>query len=89
MPNKDYFLAPGRRAITAHLIGDHMAWFGVALTGFLIAVCQLAIVANLPGRSTNVGSGILWLLGIFLIFTIAWLARFVRSFRLPRGLITR
>lgn len=89
MPNKDYFLAPGRRAITAHLIGDQIAWFGVALTGFLIAVCQLAIVANLPGRSTNLGSGIWWLLGIFLIFTLAWLARFVRSFRLPRGMITR
>jgi uncharacterized membrane protein len=89
MPNKGYWLAPGRREITAHLVADQMSWFAVALAGFLIAVCQLAIVANLPGRSGNLGSGIWWLLGIFLIFTIVWLTRFVRSFRLPRGMITR
>lgn len=89
LPNKDYWLSPGRREITAHLIGDQMAWFGVALTAFLIAVCQLAIVANLPGRSGNLGSGIWWLLGLFLAFTLVWLARFVCSFRLPSGIITR
>jgi len=89
MPNKSYWLAPGRRAITAHLLGDHTAWFGVAVTGFLIAGCQLAIVANLPGHSGGLRPWIWWLLGIYLAFTLVWLIRLVRLFRLPSGVITR
>ncbi|HXN08392.1 MAG TPA: DUF1648 domain-containing protein [Candidatus Acidoferrales bacterium] len=89
MPNKSYWLAPARREITAHLLGDHMAWFGIALTVFLIAGCQLVIVANLPGHSGNLGPWVWWLLGIYLTFTLVWLIRLVRSFRLPSGVITR
>lgn len=89
LPNKEYWLAPGRREITAHAIGDLMVWFGVVLTAFLIAVSQLAILANLPGRSGNLGSGIWWLLGLFVLFAILWLARFVLWFRRPTGIVTR
>jgi uncharacterized membrane protein len=89
MPNKDYWLAPGRREFTAHAIGDLMLWFGVALTAFLIAVCQLAILANLPGHSGNLGPAIWWLFAIFLAFAFAWLARFALWFRRPTRTVTR
>lgn len=83
VPNKDYWLAPERREITAHLIGDHLLWLGAFVIGFLILVCQLAIVADLPGRSAGLGSEVWWLTGIFAAITIVWTIRFVRMFRVP------
>src|SRR5262245_44653287 len=34
LPNREYWLAPGRRATTIAAISSEMAWFGVALVGF-------------------------------------------------------
>ena len=83
MPNKAFWLAPERRGITAHIIGDQLELLGALVIGFLILVCQLAIVANLPGRSGSLGSDVWWLTGIFAAVVLAWVIRFVRTFRLP------
>jgi len=83
MPNKAYWLAPERQGITAHLLGDQLMGLGAGVIGFLILVCQLTIVANLPGRSGSLGPEIWWLTGIFAALMLAWAIRFVRMFRLP------
>lgn len=80
LPNKAYWLAPERRAITAHLVADQLAWFGAAQILFVIAVCQLAINANLPGSTGVLSRAIWWVVAIFLAFAALWTIRFYRTF---------
>ncbi|HEV2879435.1 MAG TPA: DUF1648 domain-containing protein [Candidatus Eremiobacteraceae bacterium] len=81
MPNKAYWLAPERKEVTAHIVGDQLAWLGVALIAFIISVCQLTINANLPGSRGELGPAMWWITGIFLAFAIAWTIRFYLTFR--------
>jgi uncharacterized membrane protein len=72
LPNKQYWLAPERRAATAEYFFDHLAKFCAATLALLIAIFQLAIVANLPGASGTLSWAVWALLGAFLIFAIFW-----------------
>jgi uncharacterized membrane protein len=85
LPNKAYWLAPERRLLTAHMVGDEIAWLGVAVFGFIIFVTQLAINANLPGANGQLGQAMWWFVAIFLVISIAWTVRFYRMFSRTSG----
>jgi len=85
LPNKTYWLAPERRLLTAHMVGDEIAWLGVAIFGFIIFVSQLAINANLPGANAQLGPAMWWFVAIFVVISVIWTVRFYRTFSRTSG----
>ena len=83
MPNKDYWLAPERKKQTHAAVSSFMLWMGCATIVFLLAVFQLLIQANLSEDRT-LGVAIWVFLGLYAVFTVVWLARFLLRFvRVP------
>ena len=79
LPNKEYWLAPARRAATLAAFSEEMAWFGVAIVGFLISVMHLSFQATLSGTN-RLENTFYWLFGGFLVFVALWLTRLFRRF---------
>ena len=86
LPNRDYWLAPERRAATLEYMHTHSARFGVLLAAFLAYVHLLVVLANkaavprLPSVPFVVG------LGVFMLCVVLWARGFARRFgRLPRA----
>jgi len=80
LPNKDYWLAPERRAETLAFFETQFGWFACALYFLLMCVFAEAMRANLrtpPRMSASVS----FLLVGFLIFVVAWSVRFFLRFR--------
>jgi uncharacterized membrane protein len=84
LPNKDYWLAPERRAGTMRIFEAYFGWFGCAILFFAVSVLGFIIQANFhrPPRLDNIFFIIL--LPLFLGFIIVWTVLFVRRFRTPR-----
>lgn len=81
IPNKKYWLAAGRRETAFLVIKKYFEWLSVALLCMFIAVNQIVFRANLTGQ--NLPGIIVWLiLGLFILFTIAWSIKFVRQFKI-------
>jgi uncharacterized membrane protein len=82
LPNKDYWLAPARRAHTAQKLQSFLVGFGNAMLLFLLLVFGEAMRANLLPRPHL--SSRIWVLLVFLgAWVIYWTVRLVRAFRLP------
>jgi uncharacterized membrane protein len=78
LPNKAYWLAPERRAATVARVADEMTSFANATLALVLATFELAFRANLPGGTF--AADVMWVvLGAYLIFVVARLVRFVRS----------
>ena len=80
LPNKAYWLAPERRALTAHVLGDKMGWFGALEIGFIVCISQLVINANLPGSTGHLGPALWFITSVFVIVLIAWTIRLYATF---------
>ena len=81
LPNKDYWLAPERRAETLAYLGCQMTWFATATLALLIATIELAIRANLA-QEHRISSATLWvLLGAYGVFTLDWILRLISKFQ--------
>ena len=81
LPNKAYWLAPERRDATFGIFGNYFEWFSIALLSLFIAVNHLVFQANLTKQNLS-GTSMWLILGAFLVFTIVWLIKFIRQFRL-------
>lgn len=81
LPHRDDWLAPERRASTIAFMTRQMEWFVVATLVLLALVVWMAMEANLTPDPTLDASTMWWLLGVYLIFTTAWLVHFVLKFR--------
>ena len=78
LPNKEYWLAPERRAQTGDRVAGEMASVGGATLALVLATFELAFRANLPGGTF--AADVMWVvLGAYLIFIVARLVRFVRG----------
>jgi uncharacterized membrane protein len=78
LPNKEYWLAPERRAATVTRVAGEMTSFANATLALLLATFELAFRANLPGGTF--AAEVMWVvLGVYLIFIVARLVHFVRS----------
>lgn len=85
LPNKEYWLAPERRAATLEWISRQMEWFGAATLALLLGMTQLTIRANLTGSGT-LGSAFWLLFGGYMLYMTAWLVALIRKSyaRVPR-----
>ena len=82
LPNKDYWLAPERRAESVAVLGEWMRWVGAGTVAFLMMVFQFTVQANLRrGRLDSMQ--FLVVTGFFLgglAIAVGWL---YRRFRAP------
>lgn len=81
LPNRDYWLAPERRAATVASLRAGILWFGVLLVAFLCYAHALVVVANgvQPPRLPQS-----WFIGglvIFFVVLIIAVRTFLRRFR--------
>jgi hypothetical protein len=82
LPNRDYWLAPERRAQTVELLAQQCTRFGEMLLAFVCYGHYLVVRANelKPPRLSSV-----WFLAgvvVFLGFTVLWTARLLARFRI-------
>jgi uncharacterized membrane protein len=86
LANKEYWLAPERRAETVEYLGIQMGWFGCALLALLLCGLYNAVAANFrPDHHFDSGS-FYAVLGAFLAFIIFWLVRLLSHFaRVPEN----
>lgn len=81
IPNREYWVAPERRAQTAAHLQAHGLWFAVLLSAFLAFVHAQVVRANQvqpPVLSTPV---VMAALGVFLLLLAVWLAVLMFRFR--------
>jgi uncharacterized membrane protein len=80
LPNKDYWLAPERRAETFRVLRDKIETFQIPLLILFVILNQLTIRANLTGENLSSAS---WLvLGAFLLYTIVWAFGLNKNFKI-------
>jgi uncharacterized membrane protein len=83
IPNRDYWLAPERRATTWRHMGEALLVFGSATNLFDVGIMHLTVVANRSISGELPGS--FWVLfTIYMIFTAGWVIWLVRRFKLPK-----
>lgn len=83
LPNKNFWLAAERRAKTFAVMRNYFDYFAVALLGLLIAINQMIFKANI--NRTNLPPATMWtILGAFLLFTIVWMIKFTRQFKITK-----
>jgi uncharacterized membrane protein len=79
LPNRDYWLAPERRAESMAVLSRYMSGFWSATLIFLMSTMHLAFRVNL-GWSRAVGDWFFALLLGYLLFTIVWVAGLIKRF---------
>jgi uncharacterized membrane protein len=85
LPNKDYWLAPERRAATMASVASALTWFGCAGLVFILAVTSLVIDFNL-GRERALPAIPIWaLLGGIALCTVLLILRLLYLGRHPHS----
>lgn len=85
LPHKDYWLAadqPARRAASIAYLQISLFWFIPPTLALLLAINQLALMANLA-TPVRLSPLCWWVLGTYLIFVAIWVVRLYRRF--PRA----
>jgi uncharacterized membrane protein len=79
LPNKRYWLAPGRRDDTLTFIRDWIRWIAVLVLGLLTLVIGMGLRANLtaPPHFPDYAP---WILATFALFVVAMIIVLVRRF---------
>ena len=85
LPNKDYWLAPGQRAVSLEFLSGWFAWFGYAVYLVIIVAFDYAMQVNLHSASGANTARLWYMLAGIAVFAIIWTIRlFGRFGRLPR-----
>ena len=82
MPNKEYWLEPGRKKETLNALARSTTWFGCATMGLFMASLYLAFQANMTSNPI-LGDAIKYLLILYLAYTVVWVIRLILRFRKP------
>lgn len=80
LPNKEYWLAPERRAQTFAYFTKFFAWYGCAVLLVLVIAMGLAINANLNPPPRLPARPIVAVIGAFVLFSILSIAHLMRRF---------
>jgi ABC-type Fe3+ transport system permease subunit len=80
-PNRDYWLAPGRRAVTMSYLLRHSLWFSSMALCFVIGLHFLTIHANRLAPARLSTPLVLALGGCFVAGTAVWVVGMLRYFR--------
>jgi uncharacterized membrane protein len=83
LPNKDYWLAPERRAETLASLGAFFAWYGCGILLLETIVMHLAMDANLHTPQQFPAAAGLALAAGFGGFSVVWLLSMMLRFRRP------
>ena len=84
LPNRDYWLAPERRAQTMARLNDRFNWLGVATVALILIIMQSVLAANLSGDPRLIGYTVWIPLVAYVAFSIFWIVRLFASFaRIP------
>ena len=83
LPNKDYWLQDENRPLFHRKFGSYMAEFGVAIFIFFFCINLLALQANLREPVLLDYKIFMIVFIVFMSYTLWWLVRIVRGFRLP------
>lgn len=85
LPNRDYWLAPDRRAETITYLTTRSSWLGVMVAAFMCFVHWLVLQANrhTPPRLSE--DFLFGGLGVFALLLVAWAVLFIGHFRRPAG----
>jgi hypothetical protein len=81
LPNRDYWLAPERRAETLNFLRACLRWFGALLVTFLCYAHWLVVRANESQPARLAQSWFIGGLVVFLIATLIWLRVLLGRFR--------
>lgn len=84
IPNRRYWLEGGRVEAARRRLTDLTDEYGAALFGLFFCVGLLTLDANLSEPVRLDQTLFLVLVGAFLLYTLLWGLRLLRSFRLPR-----
>lgn len=80
IPRRDFWLVPERRALTAGIIRNRLAWLLCLFTLFFAGLYGLTLVANRTQPPELPMGGLLMLAVFFLVATIAWMALLLMRF---------
>ena len=83
VPNKAYWLAPGRREATFAFLRDWSRWVVVLTLTFLTAIFNAALRANLT-TPPRLAPFWIWLAAAFAIGIVTMIVALIRHFRTPR-----
>lgn len=83
IPNKDYWLAPERRAQTLEFLGAHGMWLGCAMALFSVGVHWITMRANASSPPRLDGRLMYVVIAAFIVALAAWIAVLHRRFRKP------
>jgi hypothetical protein len=83
LPNRDYWLAPERRAQAFDFLTIHALWFGCLLLLFICSVHWLVVQANTQHPPQLANGPFLMSLGLFLGALVVWTTILMRQFRIP------
>jgi uncharacterized membrane protein len=81
LPNKDYWLAPERRAETIAFLRSSILWFGTGLVAFLCYAHWLVVLANESQPAHLANSWFLGGLVVFFAALLIWLKVLLGHFR--------
>ncbi len=85
LPNKDYWLAPERKAQTMDRLMGQLLFVGAMALLLMDCVLYLSLKANFSARPF-LRPELLWgIITVFFIASIAWTIFLLRSFRLPKA----
>lgn len=85
LPNREYWLTGARRAGSIRRAADLLDQFGAATAGLLLIASVLSVRANLATPVLLEERALLAATGLYLAFTVWWVVRLLREFRLPAG----
>ena len=85
LPNREYWLAPERRAETVEFLRQHMARFGSMLVVFLCYIHWLVVRANTVVPPSIPAPWAIGGIGIFVVCALIWAGALLRRFgNVPR-----
>ena len=85
LPNRDYWLAPERRAETVEFLRQHMARFGSMLVVFLCYIHWLVVRANSVFPPNMPAPWAVGGIGVFVVCALIWVRALLRHFgNVPR-----
>lgn len=83
IPNKHIWLSPARKEQTQEKLASLMWPFGTAFFLFFLVAGLLTVQANRADPPRLDERAFLVALGLFLVYTVVWVVRWIREFRVP------